>query len=772
MARPQLSRNLTTDLLGLGGLLLLNLILFSDVLFQPSRVLSQEQGDLFLHFLSWRSFGFSELQAGHLVLWNPHYLCGNPFFGNFESALLYPPNVLHLFLPMAYALNWIIALHVVLSGAFTYAWARFRGLSPIAGFLAGTVFMWGGALYLHLSAGHLPNLCAMTWIPLVFLSLEGILEKGTPVWAFLLALAFSFQVLAGHPQYVFFTLLIGTLFFALRILKADHRLRKTLLAFVSLLFAGGLTAIQLFTGYAAEGEGLRHLSIDYKMASSFSLPIENVFTLVFPEIFGKLEPGSYWGRWYPWEVSLFVGMTAFVFALMGWIQVKNPRVRMDLALAFFAFLLALGPGTPLYPLLYRWFPHANEIRGWAKMDIFLGLFLSMTAGAGFDLFLRENDVRKKWIRPLAFVSLALLSVGLMVFLCAQFFQGFWDGLFFRINWLKKTMEGLDPVVRETFSKDSGIHLAVNLLVGSLVLGLLGLLFLLENKWRNWGILLLCVGELFIFARMNRPTFPISDWQNKIAALKEFYSSHPGEDRVYGTSSDSLVAGGRDIWEYEPLVLRRYGQFVASSQGLEDNRLYSVMPVFSRLTPIFGLVRLRYILEENPKGLQFQELPFPRLPRFKLFSQWRVLPDPETARRALFAPRFDFFRKLILEKAPPFSPAPSEKSGELAWNEIDSEHIEIKAEISNPCVLLATDNFSEGWRARALGDSAQKSYEVLPGDYFLQAIPLAAGKHHILLEYVPASFSLGLRVTLLSIFLYLVLTGWAWRRHLISRTRIS
>jgi uncharacterized membrane protein YfhO len=78
--------------------------------------------------------------------------------------------------------------------------------------------------------------------------------------------------------------------------------------------------------------------------------------------------------------------------------------------------------------------------------------------------------------------------------------------------------------------------------------------------------------------------------------------------------------------------------------------------------------------------------------------------------------------------------------------------------------LVTDNYSEGWHARPLDGTGNDSYKVLPGDYFLQAIPLGAGCHHFLLEYEPAAFSLGLRVTEISVFLYLAVLYWLWRKR--------
>ena len=99
----------------------LTLAVFSEVLFvRPDEVLSDPQMDLRHFFVHWRYFGFHELKAGNLALWNPHCLSGTPFFGNFQSALLYPLNFLYLLLPLEAAINWTIALHVFLGGAFTF----------------------------------------------------------------------------------------------------------------------------------------------------------------------------------------------------------------------------------------------------------------------------------------------------------------------------------------------------------------------------------------------------------------------------------------------------------------------------------------------------------------------------------------------------------------------------------------------------------------------------------------------------------------------------
>src|SRR5688500_17581492 len=212
-----------------------------------------------LQFLPWRDFGFRELRAGNLALWNPHVYGGAPFLGGFQSALLYPPNWLHLVLPLGHAINWGIALHVFCAGYFTYLWVRRRGVSRVGATMAGGAFMLGGQYVLRIVPGHLPHLCAMVWTPLLLLAIDAWRDDAPRRWGWVLLgiAAVAMQVLAGHPQYVYYTGLVLTLYAALLAWRAPRRL-MFLLGFAA-MYAGGalISAVQLLAGLHAAGESLR-----------------------------------------------------------------------------------------------------------------------------------------------------------------------------------------------------------------------------------------------------------------------------------------------------------------------------------------------------------------------------------------------------------------------------------------------------------------------------------------------------------------------------------
>lgn len=65
------------------------------------------------------------------------------------------------------------------------------------------------------------------------------------------------------------------------------------------------------------------------------------------------------------------------------------------------------------------------------------------------------------------------------------------------------------------------------------------------------------------------------------------------------------------------------------------------------------------------------------------------------------------------------------------------------EVAAPAILLVTDGYNKDWQASPLSGSVQTRYEVMPANYVLMGIPMAAGHHLLRLEYALPGFRLGL-----------------------------
>jgi hypothetical protein len=201
--------------------------MFGDVLFTSrSLVLSDGQDDLASQFIYWRAFAADQLRHGHLPLWNPHGFCGAPFLGWAQAGVLYPPNLLDVILPLPLSINLGIVLHVLLAGLFTYLWGLRRGLHPVTAVTAAALFMFSGAYFLHVYAGHLMLLYGLAWMPLVLVSIDEWIRTRKISWVLLGMAAVAMQLFVGDLQGWFYTAIAAGLLNAFQLAKTRQRSKE------------------------------------------------------------------------------------------------------------------------------------------------------------------------------------------------------------------------------------------------------------------------------------------------------------------------------------------------------------------------------------------------------------------------------------------------------------------------------------------------------------------------------------------------------------------
>lgn len=736
-------------------LLALVLLMFGDVLLGPGgRVLSRQGADLSEWFAPWREFAFRELRHGRLPLWNPHLFGGVPCLGGFQAALLYPPNWLYLLLPLDRGINLEIALHVFLGGWFTYLWTRNRGLHPAASLTAAAVLMFCGPFFLRIYAGHLAPLDAMAWTPLLLLAADRLVEEEGPGPVLLGIAAGALQILAGHPQTVFNTALTVGLYAGGRglLLRRHARALLGLAAFYG--GAAALAAAQLLPGLQAAGEGARHGAVPYEFAATFSFPPESLLTLAAPGFFGDMARLQYWGRTFPWEVSLYVGAAAGALALYGALCSRGRERGLYAFLFGTLVVLALGSQTPLFPWLYRFVPGFNKFRGSGKFLYPAALFLAGLAALGLDDLIRRPGASR------AAARLALAG-GLAAGLFGAWLRwGDAAGLARRLRAVT-AMENclpVEPFQDPAFAGQAARFAGEAVLVAAGITLLLALLFHLRQRSRfaafaAGGVALV---EVFAFAHGNRPQFELA--ASRSPEVGAYLAARPGDYRVRleRHPNRAMTLPADDVWGYDPGVLRRYKEFVAYTQGLSPDTPVEAMGI-TRSHPLFRLLRLRYTLTPREDGFQVTEARAP-LPRLLLLRDTRVLTGRDRILKALDAPGFDPARTVILETAPDPAPDPRAAGGRVRLLRETSDSLEIEADLPAPAVLLVTDTYSTGWRATPLPGSAQRDYRVLPADYMLRAVPLAAGRHHLRLAYLPSAFVAGAWISVVSLLGYVVVLG--------------
>jgi hypothetical protein len=436
------------------------------------------------------------------------------------------------------------------------------------------------------------------------------------------------------------------------------------------------------------------------------------------------------------------------------------------------FILALGSYVPFHRNLSTLVSGFHAFRGTSKFVFPAALFAALLAGIGWDRLRTSEPVRRSALAAMAGIVLVLIALTAGTFVLTQPSAGnLWEAI---VRLPLDSGESLlspdtynDPAFLEKTGREAARSLGIALALAIVV----GLLFWASRRFRSASAIvwLVAVVEIFLFARGYRPTFSYpTEGEAKIAA---FLRKRPGDYRIWNVTNpnSALTTGAFDIWGADPGVLRRYAQFVAFSQGKNPDQ--ATQDVFFRsIHPWLKILRCRFIIAETKSGLHFQEIDG-WLPRLQLVSRWKVLTDREAIFSQMALPDFDPAQTVILEKAPDPAPSPSAaEAGSCRVVESGTDFLVIEAKLKFPAILLVTDSFSRGWRAEPLPGGSQLSYDLMPADYALMAVPLNAGRHVVRLRFRPRTLTAGIGISAAGAGILLIGIGF-WRRNVRRRKKL-
>jgi hypothetical protein len=367
------------------------------------------RGDTFFYIYPYWSAVAEALRSGRLPLWNPHLFMGAPFLANSQAGTLYPLNwPLWLLLTTPVAAKASIALHLLIAGTTSYGFAR-QGLrlTPPAAWFAAFGFMLSG--YLTAQVEHINQVQGLAWLPAVFWLLARPRTGGRP-W--LLGAIFALQLLAGHTQATFVTVVGAGLYAAwlswpaLRAKvhgSAGTSLGMMPLADLALAGAVGLllAAAQVLPTVELSRASIRSGGLPVNEALSFSL---------HPLLVGRaLLPG--YGETLFTEYIAFVPLTALLLASIGlWSRRKQVA---GLALVGAAGLFfALGAANPVYVLLVKLVPGFGLFRAPARWLALYAFGVAGLAAVGLDMLLSNPAGLRRsamWTWMAVVVALIALS---------------------------------------------------------------------------------------------------------------------------------------------------------------------------------------------------------------------------------------------------------------------------------------------------------------------------------------------------------------------------
>lgn len=747
------------------------IVLGDLILSGNSRVVSKAGCDIFSGALAGYELIYDQFRHGNFMLWNPFLLCGCPIFGGFQSWLLYPLAFPHLFLSAASAINWSFILHTFLGGMFMYLWLGRQSLHRLACIAGALMFAFCAPFYLRLYAGHPTVHATISWIPLVFLAIEGIILTPRLGWFLLGTGAVSMQLLAGYPQVLFYTAIAAGIYAAARLPESPKVWKSILLLALMNILTLGLTSVQWIAGMAMANECVRKGGVLYEFAAMFSLPPENWLTLIRPGILGDMEKFPYWGRCYLWEMCLYFGTIGLFFSFVGLVHSCRRKVLIAAGIIIAMGVLALGCHSPHFRFFYEHVPGFNTFRSNSKFIILLVTFMIFLSAHGLDMFFRR-EARKRFASAIFIAgSSACFVLGTLIL-----FVKLCDLSVFARFMAVPLGSGEVYINPSIFSSAEMVGKAVAFTISELSTGLYFLagitvmfgLCRLYPQWRRaldipfMGLLTL---ELLLFARGEHVFFRPD--AIRAPELNAFLKANLGDGRIFSPDGSNIAItmdGVCDMWGYgSDAVIRRYAEFLAFTQGENPDKVTGYQQ-FKTLHPRFDLVRCKYALVPQADGSRRVVETKDHLPKFLLISDWRVMPNRDDVFAAISRNDFHPRNAVLLERQPAglpqralSEPCSTDMPGKVRLLRETTDMQEIEATLSKPAILVQTDLYTPNWRVRALPGSAQKSYELIPADYILRGVPLQAGVHRLRIEYVPERFQMAIWISLVSLLIFAALT---------------
>jgi hypothetical protein len=733
------------------------------------------------------------LKAGELPLWDRHMAGGFPVMAGLQSAVFYPPTLLFAVLPFFGAIQVSFVFHYAVAGFGSYALFRWWKCPIHVALIGSILFTFGGTV---VSLSNLVNhFQTAVWLPLVILYWERTLKLR--FWREFVCLSFVllFQLLSGSPEIFLFS--IGILIIDAIRLVGEREIvgikKPAAILIAAIVVVTGLGMVQWLPTGELISLSRRDQPIPAAEAFAWSLRPSGLIDLIVPtlETDSALSLGIrlLLSNEVPFLLSHYLGAIALL-GVCSWFGQAGTKERLILGgFILISVFLALGSNTPAYPFVYSHVPLLRIIRFPEKFFFLTFVLLLFAAIRGLAKI--EIARHERWPSLLAVVIL----IG-------------WSSLYIFLRWktslLIRLLESPGetnlamPVTAPTLA---GIffNLEKQIAVSLIYTGL----FVLYRGMRLNTLLFRFMLVLTTFVDLSVAHKPLQFLREKelisdvprvldkppLGSRLFYYppgnNLHPSYMSVYGNLSfdkatqlpfnnllpnAGILFGFEYFQDIDALSQRSYNDFLYFANALPREKRAKLLGAMN-IRYVISFRRLEVpgfeLLRETPEHFSWlYEIPV-SVPRVYVVTDGLYEPEPLRLLNRLIRDDFDPLRQVVLDTPRQLQPAVNLQS-ELFISKYQNSHVQIRARLSAPGILVLTDSYYPGWKVFV--DGAQK--KLLRANHFFRAVELPAGNHSVEFVYDPLSFKIGSLISLLTAALLIAVpvVGWLRRRAALRQSR--
>ncbi|OGY12772.1 MAG: hypothetical protein A3A58_00145 [Candidatus Blackburnbacteria bacterium RIFCSPLOWO2_01_FULL_41_27] len=697
-----------------------------------------------------RELAVSYIKTGVWPLWNPYLLAGVPLLADFQSAPFSPTNIVYFFTSMINGWTLQVIAQHILAAYFTYLLARYWKISRLGSVVAGLAYAFSG--YNILMSSWNVHVLVGAFIPLILLLADKWFKEGKMLSLVFLSLSVALDYFSGYPQLVFYMLLSLFLLCIWHLRITREYFVKVILLGLFVVLGFLLTAIQLFPAVELILSSQR--GVESIPAKWIYLVWQELITFFAPDYYGNHATANYWGYKNYMSNLGFMSVAGFVLATISlnlWQKVRE--IKFLVLLVVFSLLLAFP--TPLAIFVSETGLLGSKAMVSYRVLIIYALAVSLAIGYGLDYWLK-NGKRVNLVKPIILPGAVLLGFG--IYTALSYFGGASEEI-----WKHKV--SLRNLILPSLS-----------LLAAFVSFVCAKYFKSLSKISVFVVILAMFVELFYFGWKFTP-FTRSDLVYPETPITNYLENFQEPSRVNGFDGIMPVNMGMPYriefsGGYEPIYPLNTAKYIAvlnsNNIGVTPQDRFGIIdrmssPLSDLLNTEYFLVKtdsLNFLLKEQ-KGNEYLEHVFTdksvsilknknALPRAAMFFDWQTLPKEEHL-GLLIDPKFSYKEKLLIEEEIKFTKQPK-SDWKVEFTKYASLETILKVTTKTDGLLFVSDTMFPGWKAFR----GNEEIKIYLADHMFRAVEVPKGEWEIRFVYKPESFFLGIKVTLASLFILVIL----------------